>query len=358
LVGCAAKTGGAVATQQLASYRHRSFDRVHKWGIPDNAIEAAGPAGQFVFADLVRRLGLEDLGEGQVPVEEVVLVAEPEQFFLLGRREVVRVVLPTAEDGFGDLDGRVRALLADEGGTPGVGDQPRILVRRRADQIDEVLLLGDEGFGRRVVLVGQVGEGLDEVSELEPLGPAEGEQPLAVAFFLVSLLEFGADLLVIALDGLEGVVGDAALHQGRGGSEQAVAAADVMFQEGQRPAGLQGLQPEVDFAQFHGHGVDVHAVDAPADHVAQGVLDGFGCGFVLAGADGGESLGDAVGGGDEEVAAAAGGVADFDRKQGFLGEQGVRNEGVRAYFSLRCKEPIREIVIRDTSPTSARADSA
>jgi hypothetical protein len=50
------------------------------------------------------------------------------------------------------------------------------------------------------------------------------------------------------------------------------------------------------------------------------VLDGFGCGFVFAGADGREALGDAVGGGDEEVAGAAGRVADFQVEQRLLGE--------------------------------------
>ena len=36
-----------------------------------------------------------------------------------------------------------------------------------------------------------------------------------------------------------------------------------------------------------------------------------------------------------------------------LCEQGVRNEGVSAYFCLRRKEPIREIVIREISASKA-----
>ena len=43
-----------------------------------------------------------------------------------------------------------------------------------------------------------------------------------------------------------------------------------------------------------------------------------GRGLVVAGADGGEPAGQAVGGGDEEVAAAAGRVADLQGEQGAL----------------------------------------
>ncbi|GIW76101.1 MAG: hypothetical protein KatS3mg104_1164 [Phycisphaerae bacterium] len=82
--------------------------------------------------------------------------------------------------------GELAAFLADEGGAPGVGEEPGVLVRRRADQFGKVLLFGGKGLGRRVVFVGQVGEGLDEVAEFEPLGLAEGYQPLAAAFVFVA----------------------------------------------------------------------------------------------------------------------------------------------------------------------------
>src|SRR5690606_19026026 len=114
------------------------------WRIPKNAIEAAGPAGQFVFADLVGGLGPEYFREGQMPVKEVVLVSEPEQFFFLGQRDVVRIVLPAAKDGLGDLERGVTALLADEGRTPGIGEHPGVLICRRAHQLDEVLFLGGQ----------------------------------------------------------------------------------------------------------------------------------------------------------------------------------------------------------------------
>jgi hypothetical protein len=84
---------------------------------------------------------------------------------------------------------------------------------------------------------------------------------------------------------------------------------DVVLEERQGLAGFEGFEPEVDFAEFDGHGVDVDAVEAAPDDVAEGLADGLRGGFV-AGADGGEAAGHPVGGGDQEVVAAAGGVAD------------------------------------------------
>ena len=83
----------------------------------------------------------------------------------------------------------------------------------------------------------------------------------------------------------------------------------------ERLAGFQGFQPQGDLGQFDGHGVDVYAVDAAADYAAEGLADlGLG-GFGFAGFFGGDALGDAAGCRYQEVAGAAGGVADGQVEQ-------------------------------------------
>ena len=135
------------------------------------------------------------------------------------------------------------------------------------------------------------------------------------AFGGVLLLQGGADLAVVAFDRGEGGVGQAFGEQGGGDAEEGVADADVLVQVGQGLAGFQGFQPERDLGQFGGHGVDVDAVDAAADHAAQrGPHDRVGW-FGVAGFLGGDPLGDPAGGGDEEVPGAAGGVADGEAEQ-------------------------------------------
>ena len=138
---------------------------------------------------------------------------------------------------------------------------------------------------------------------------------LALAFGGVLLFQGGADLAVVAFDGLEGLVGEAFGEQGGGDAEEGVADADVLVQVGQGLAGFQGFQPERDLGQFGGHGVDVDAVDAAAGHAAQrSPHDRLGR-LGVAGLLGGDPLGDPPGGGDEEVSGAAGGVADGEAEQ-------------------------------------------
>jgi len=82
--------------------------------------------------------------------------------------------------------------------------------------------------------------------------------------------------------------------------------AKVVVEEAQRPAGVERLQPQADLAQLDGHLVQVNAIEAAADDIAQGVAAG----------------GQPVGRGDEEVAGAGGGINDFDGEEGGL-ERGV-----------------------------------
>ncbi len=86
----------------------------------------------------------------------------------------------------------------------------------------------------------------------------------------------------------------------------------VVVEEGEWQARDERLHPEADLAQLYGHRVGVHPVDAAPDDVAQGLAGGLGRGLAVPGTDSGEALGDAVRGGDEEVAAAARRVADLE----------------------------------------------
>ena len=123
--------------------------------------------------------------------------------------------------------------------------------------------------------------------------------------------ESRAHVSVVALQGLERVVGQARFDQLRGRPEQAVADPDVVVEEGERLPGLEGLEPEAHAAELGGHGVDVHAVQAPADDVAQGVLVKERRRLALARrvcANSGEMPGEAMCRADEEMARTDGGI--------------------------------------------------
>ena len=120
--------------------------------------------------------------------------------------------------------------------------------------------------------------------------------------------------------GLNAPAGMPLVDELRGRADEGVAALDVGVEEGQRLAWVQGLQPEGDLRQFDGHRVDVDAVDAAGDDVAERRAERFQGRFRVVLADGGDALGDASGRRDEEVAGAAGRVADRHGQQG-LGDR-------------------------------------
>ena len=134
-------------------------------------------------------------------------------------------------------------------------------------------------------------------------------------------------LRVVALDGLERLVGDALVDQRGGGADQRVAALDVGVEEAERLAWLQRLQPQRDLGQLDRHRVHVDAVDAVLHHVPQRGAQRFDGGFRVVLAHRGQALGDAPGGRDQEVPGAARRVADGDRQQG-VGD-GDRRVGAR-----------------------------
>ena len=129
---------------------------------------------------------------------------------------------------------------------------------------------------------------------------------IAEGFDVVAVfaLESCASGAVVAGEGGIGVVGDA-IEEGFEveDAEDGVAAGEVGVEDGGGLSGDEGFEPEGGFGEFEGKGVEVGAVDAVGDAVAEGGAEGgSGEDVVVAGADLGEAFGDAAGGGEEEVA--------------------------------------------------------
>ena len=169
--------------------------------------------------------------------------------------------------------------------------------------------LGGRGLGQ-VRNAGEVGgEGL-------ALGAEVGREALLTglvvgAFGFVGFAEGGSDVFVITGEGFEGFVGDAFFEFVAGHeADDGVAAFDVVVEEIEGFAGRVGFQPEGDLAQLDGKRVEVHPVDAVADDIANGLAEGGGAGLVVARAEDGEFGGNAAGGGEEDVAGAAGDVGN------------------------------------------------
>ena len=219
----------------------------------------------------------------------------------------------------GDAEGGVVAgpLRPHEGGAPRIRDALLPPVSGRNHQAPE------PGFLAPHVVEGVVGGFVDvpaERSDAAVLRPRLGHHQVHDVLHVFALdpvlpPETGADLRIVPLDGLERLVGQARLDALRRRPEQAVADADVVVEEGERLAGLQGLQPQAHAAELGGHRVPVHAVEAAADHVAERVLMEQRGGLAVArrmGAHAGQMAGEAVGGADQEVAGADSGVADLE----------------------------------------------
>jgi hypothetical protein len=94
----------------------------------------------------------------------------------------------------------------------------------------------------------------------------------------------------------------------------------VVVEEAEGLAGIDGFQPEGDAAEFDGHGVDVHAVEAAAGDFAEGVAVVVRADGTVGGAEFGEFFREAAGGGEQEVAGTAGGIADCEAQESLTGE--------------------------------------
>lgn len=121
--------------------------------------------------------------------------------------------------------------------------------------------------------------------------------------------------LVVPLGLLERLVGDAARHQRWGGPDQTVAVPDVRVEEAERHAGLHGLHPQGDLGQLDCHRVEVHPIEAEGGDLVQRVAYGIDGRLGVLLPYGRDPLGDAPGGGDQEVAGAAGRVADGEGEE-------------------------------------------
>ena len=132
---------------------------------------------------------------------------------------------------------------------------------------------------------------------------------------LVAMLELAGPILVVAVEHGERSVGDVGAEEPRRRAEQGVTDFEVGVEERERLAVLQCLQPQGDLRDLDGKVIDVDAIDAASDDVAECVADVVRRRLGVAGANAGEGLCDAAGGGDEEMAGSAGGIADGERRE-------------------------------------------
>ena len=154
--------------------------------------------------------------------------------------------------------------------------------------------------------------------------------------------------LVVARHGGKGFVGHALVHVfAPDKADDGVAALDVVVEEVERLAGIVGFEPEGNLAEFDRQRVQVHAVDAGADHVAQRGAVSRGRGLLLAGADDGKLRGDAPCGGQQDVARAAGDVGDAqveERRFGFGGLESLGDQVVERVLDERLDEVVGGVV--------------
>src|SRR2546423_15373113 len=126
----------------------------------------------------------------------------------------MRVSLDGAKYLFSEGIGEVAGLLPHEGSAPGIGPQLAKFVAAGLDQLLVVLLLAVDILGGVVAHLVQLHHAAGQVAQALPglaLWIEERAVPFALVFVL--LFVFAADFLVIALDGLEGAVGDAVRQQ-------------------------------------------------------------------------------------------------------------------------------------------------
>jgi hypothetical protein len=148
------------------------------------------------------------------------------------------------------------------------------------------------------------------------------------AFLLVALSQQRGGVLVVIRQGGEGFVGHAAFgFLAPGEADDGVAALDVVVEEVERFAGVVGFQPEGDLAEFHSQRVQIDAVDAFANDVADGGTESRWAMAALRRCDDGEFGGDAARGGEQDVAGAAGDVGDAQVEQRLGGVRGLERVG-------------------------------
>nr|WP_246035677.1 hypothetical protein [Dictyobacter kobayashii] len=256
-----------------------------------------------------------------MPVEELVLVGKALDLVFHPADDVVGALLKLAKDFLGNGVSELAVLFPDKGGAPGIGEQFAVFVVARGEQAVVLLFFAMDGLHGIIIHLFHLQHAGDQVAQALPghLTCFVKERELAgLTKLLVFLFELATDFFVIALNGIKGTVRDAVAQEGRGSAKQAVTALDMSIQEGERLAGLDGLHPQVDFAELDGHGVNIDAIDTMADHITQGGAARGCIGLFAIGEGGGQPASDAVRGGDQEVATATGGITDLEVEDGFF----------------------------------------
>ena len=168
--------------------------------------------------------------------------------------------------------------------------------------------------GGRLGQVGNRAEGSGNPRDI--LLDAVAKQRILLRLVLVALPDIARDLLVVAGHRLVRVVGNARFQRLQvEHADQAVAAFDVMVEEGERQALAVTFDPQRDLAQVDGERILVDGVDAVADDIADGLAIVGRARLGLAGAHARQLTADAARGGEQEMAGARGRVADFQRQK-------------------------------------------
>jgi len=161
------------------------------------------------------------------------------------------------DEGFAFGGGVV--FFDDKGGAPKIGKQFGMPVFGRAFVREEGGFLPLQRISLAVIHRLDRGGGLAELlADGVLLLLKEGAETFAL--FLVPLFQFGTGGLVVSLDGGEGVVGKTPGNQLGRGAEETVATADVVIEETEGLAGIDGLEPQGNAAKLDGHGIDIDAV--------------------------------------------------------------------------------------------------
>ena len=254
--------GGALRAGDLRAAGREPLDLLQLHPVPgrvaDHGVEAA-----LRFGALPAR---PDAGEGDLPVQEALLGGQrPRLAQQFDEAPALGAFRQRVRRSGGDGDG-----VAEAAGEEGLERRP-VLGRARAEPVEGVDQ-GENPIERRGPRF-DLGEGFGgavRLGDLRVRQRLDGRHAPRGAF--------GAGDRIVQQQRrpvLRRLV-DAGAHPG---AEQAVAAAQMVIQEGERRADGEGVQPERDLGELHRHRVLVHAEDAALEHHAPhdvAVVEAFG----------------------------------------------------------------------------------
>ena len=362
----------AVGLEQTVDTAHEVSDQIAQPGrrifplhigaecMAVGAAQRLAPQIRRIAQDAVEATARQNLRELQEPVEEALLDGRPpgRSCGLALRRSPSRQVFPVFAVGNRQVRLRLGQIELGNGDGGNLVEQPGVLALR------EINVARPLGVDLRRRPFGQGGDFAPAAQHrihllLQGWRQVEGHLFLLFAFSLVAFAQQFGHRLVVAGQRGKSCVGHALLQVGPlHKAHNRIATLDVVVKEVERFAGAVRFQPERHFAQFHRQRIEVHAVDAGADHIAHRRAERRRRRLILPRPHAGQRRGNPPRRCQQNVAGAAGDIGDAQGKQGVGSEERVGNEGVEAYFSLCCKEVIREIVIREISVSRARAGAA